>query len=191
LRREDGCVLIAFSPYYSHVIYLDSGRDVTKDYTDIKTILDKALNGFRAVVGPLKYEKRSKHGVYVNSHITNFPCLKQSSTDNGMEHWYAILQMRAYAKDEERLLLPSNIQERAKLERTGSSVRAEFRAIQREIATILKRDVITRGGLFNYSGIPLSNAQIEDRLAANGDMRTFTTLGGIHPFPPKPKPKKT
>uniref|UniRef100_A0ACD5Y6Y8 Uncharacterized protein n=1 Tax=Avena sativa TaxID=4498 RepID=A0ACD5Y6Y8_AVESA len=157
-----------------------------KDYTDIKSTLDKALNGFRAAVGPLKYEKRSK-GIYVNSHVTNFPCLKQLST--GMEPWFAILQMREYAKDEEKLLMPSGLKKRGRdiTEMTDANMRAEFRAIQQEMGTILKRDVLTRGATFNYNGIPLTNVEIEDRLAAVADGRTFTTLGGIHPFPPKPK----
>jgi hypothetical protein len=36
----------------------------------------------------------------------NFPCLKQPSEDNGMETWYAILQMMEYVKGAEHVLLP-------------------------------------------------------------------------------------
>src|SRR3954470_7740233 len=97
--------------------------------------------------------------------------------------------MRECAKDEEKLLMPSGLEKRCRdmTETTNANIRSEFHAIQREIGTILKRDVLTRGATFNYRGIPLTNAEIEDRLSAVADGRTFTTLGGIHPFLPKPK----
>jgi hypothetical protein len=68
---------------------------------------------------------------------------------------------------------------------TDENVRAEFRAIQRTICTILWRDVCGNGGLFHY-GPALSKAEIEGRLEDGYDDRTFNTLEGIRPFPPKP-----
>ncbi|KAK1692603.1 hypothetical protein QYE76_009300 [Lolium multiflorum] len=90
-----------------------SGSDKQKDYTNVRSTLDKALNGFIAEVGidKLKHEKKVK-GCYVSNDITNFPCLKQSSDDNGMEAWFAILQMRAIVRDEHDLLLPAGLQKR-------------------------------------------------------------------------------
>jgi hypothetical protein len=67
---------------------------------------------------------------------------------------------------------------------TDENVRGDFRAIQRTICTILWRDVIMNGGLFNYASA-LSNSEIEGRLEDGCDERTFNTLEGIRPFPPK------
>ena len=104
------CTLIIFHPYHSNAIYLDSGRDERKDYTEVKSTLDKALSGFVAEVGSSKLRQGKKvKGCYVSNHVTNFPCLKQSSSDNGMEAWFAILQMRAVVKDQQDLLLPSSL----------------------------------------------------------------------------------
>jgi len=68
--------------------------------------------------------------------------------------------MREYAKDEEQLLMPSGLEKRGRdiTETTDANIRVEFCAIQREIGTIYKSDVLTRGATFNYSGIPLTNA---------------------------------
>ena len=86
MRRFKYCTLLLFHPYHSHVTYLDSGTDKGKDYVDVRTTIDKALNGFIAEVGidKLRHEKKVK-GCYVSNHITNFPCLKQSEDDNLME----------------------------------------------------------------------------------------------------------
>jgi hypothetical protein len=47
-------------------------------------------------------------------HTTNFSCLKQSSEDNGMDAWYAILQMMEYVKDAEDMLLPDTLKNKFK-----------------------------------------------------------------------------
>ncbi|KAK1631943.1 hypothetical protein QYE76_006258 [Lolium multiflorum] len=95
-REFKYCTLLLFHPYHSHVSYLDSGLDPDKDFTDLKSTLDKALSGFIAEVGidKIRHEKKVK-GCYVCNHITKFPFLKQSAHDNGMEAWFAILQMRS------------------------------------------------------------------------------------------------
>ncbi|KAK1646417.1 hypothetical protein QYE76_064222 [Lolium multiflorum] len=105
------CTLLLFHPYHSHVSYLDSGLDPDKDFTDLKSTLDKALSGFIAEVGidKIRHEKKVK-GCYVCNHITKFPCLKQSAHDNGMEAWFAILQMRSIVRSQNDLLLPSSLQ---------------------------------------------------------------------------------
>ncbi|KAK1696501.1 hypothetical protein QYE76_013198 [Lolium multiflorum] len=105
------CTLLLFHPYHSHVTYLDSGLDKEKDFTDVKSTLDKALSGFIAEIGvdKLRHEKKVK-GCHVCNHITKFPCLKQSADANGMEAWFAILQMRAVVRSQNDLLLPSGLQ---------------------------------------------------------------------------------
>ncbi|KAK1678154.1 hypothetical protein QYE76_039002 [Lolium multiflorum] len=110
-REFKYCTLLLFHPYHSHVSYLDSGLDPDKDFTDLKSTLDKALSGFIAEVGidKIRHEKKVK-GCYVCNHITKFPCLKQSAHDNGMEAWFAILQMRSIVRSQNDLLLPSSLQ---------------------------------------------------------------------------------
>ncbi|KAK1612059.1 hypothetical protein QYE76_035732 [Lolium multiflorum] len=93
------CTLI---PQHSHAVYLDSGRDKKKDYSHIRALLNDALTGFANKAGPLKVERKSRGG-FVLTHTTNFPCLKE---DNGMDAWYAILQMQEYIKYADDMLLP-------------------------------------------------------------------------------------
>jgi hypothetical protein len=107
-----------------------------------------------------------------------------------MDAWFAILQMREFVKDQHVLLLPSSLQKRGidMANAPDAQVRAEFRHIQRLIATIIHQDVCTTGGLFFYNHIRPTNAEIESRLEACRDERPFNTLEGVLPFPPKPKP---
>lgn len=173
-------------PHWSHVTYLDSGRAVPKDYSNIKVVLNNALNDFAAELGrPLKKEKVVR-GTYVCTHQTQFPCLKQ--TERGLETWYAILQMMEYVKDAQDLLLPSDLQNKSTnmAETSDAYIRAQFRRIQRKICTIIHSDVTTRGGTFFPGHLPPSNHDIQTRLLVQRDMRTFNTLEGIRPFPPKP-----
>lgn len=175
-------------PHWSHVTYLDSGRAVPKDYSNIMAILNSALNGFAEGLGePLKKEKVVR-GAYTCTHQTEFACLKQSASDSGLEAWYAILQMREYVKDAEDLLLPTYLQNKTTnmSDTTDKEVRTEFHRIQRKICTILQSDVNTRGGIFFYGHAPPSNHDIQVRLRDQRDGRTFNTLEGIRPFPPKP-----
>ena len=187
MRSFKYCTLLLFYPYHSDVTYLDFGLDKEKDFTDLKSTLDKTLNGFIAEVGvnKLRHEKKVK-GCHVCNHITKFPCLKQSADDNGMEAWFAILQMRAVVRSQNDLLLPSALQGKFvnMADTTDENVRGDFRAIQRTICTILWRDVIMNGGLFNYASA-LSNPEIQGRLEDGCDERTFNTLEGVHPFPPR------
>ncbi|KAK1605574.1 hypothetical protein QYE76_029247 [Lolium multiflorum] len=106
------CTLIIVHPQHSHAVYLDSGRDHKKDYTHIKALLNDALTGFANKAGPLKVERKSRGGL-VLTHTTNFPCLRQSTHDNGMDAWYAILQMQEYIKYADDMLLPENLRNRS------------------------------------------------------------------------------
>ncbi|KAK1652083.1 hypothetical protein QYE76_069888 [Lolium multiflorum] len=106
------CTLIVVHPQHSHAVYLDSGRDKKKDYTHIKALLNDALTGFANKAGPLKVERKSRGGL-VLTHTTNFPCLRQSKEDNGMDAWYAILQMQEYIKYADDMLLPESLRNRS------------------------------------------------------------------------------
>ena len=172
-------------PQYSHVLYLDSGSAKPKNYTDFKGILDEALTGFAAKAGPLKEEKKLR-GCLTCVHTTKFACLKQSA--DGMEAWYAILHMMEFVKDQHALLLPASLQIRGNdiANAPDAEVRAEFCHIQRNLATIIHEDVVTKGGLFYHNGIPPSNSEIAFRLASSNEDRPFNSLEGVRPFPPKP-----
>ncbi|KAK1644183.1 hypothetical protein QYE76_061988 [Lolium multiflorum] len=87
------CTLIVVHPQHSHASISTLGRDKKKDYTNIRALLNDALPGFANKAGPLKVERKSRGGL-VLTHTTNFPCLRQSKQDNGMDAWYAILRMQ-------------------------------------------------------------------------------------------------
>jgi hypothetical protein len=171
------------------VVYLDSGSANRKDYTEIKGVLDKAFNGFVAKADrPIKKKKKIR-GCFTLFHRTEFCCHKHAEPDSGLEAWYAILHMRDIIKTEQDLLVPERLQKASidMANSTNAQVRAEFRAIQRTICSIILRDVTKKGGLFHAGFTPPPNAEIETRLELCYDTRTFNTLDGIHPFPPKPK----
>ncbi|KAK1650802.1 hypothetical protein QYE76_068607 [Lolium multiflorum] len=77
------CTLIVVHPQHSHAVYLDSGRDKKKDYTNIGSL---SMISLANKAGPLKVERKSRGGL-VLTHTTNFPCLRQSNEDNGMDAW--------------------------------------------------------------------------------------------------------
>ncbi|KAK1697981.1 hypothetical protein QYE76_014678 [Lolium multiflorum] len=112
VEKDMYCTLIVVHPQHSHAVYLDSGRDKKKDYTNIRALLNDALTGFANKAGPLKVERKSRGGL-VLTHTTNFPCLRQSNEDNGMDAWYAILQMQEYIKYADDMLLPESLRERS------------------------------------------------------------------------------
>ena len=64
-------------------LYLDSGdryedrAESKRDYTDIKIVLNNALNGYALKGGPIK--KKTYDESFKFSHITYFPCIKCGS----------------------------------------------------------------------------------------------------------------
>ena len=173
-------------PQHSHAVYLDSGRDHKKDYTHIKALLNDALTGFANKAGPLKVERKSRGGL-VLTHTTNFPCLRQSTHDNGMDAWYAILQMQEYIKYADDMLLPENLRNRFAnmADVPDREIRKNWGRIQQFICTIILQDVNNRSGEFFYGyGLP-PNDEIELRLEMSRDERPFNSLEGCRPFPPR------
>ncbi|KAK1682605.1 hypothetical protein QYE76_043453 [Lolium multiflorum] len=180
------CTLIVVHPQHSHAVYLDSGRDKKKDYTNIRALLNDALTGFANKAGPLKVERKSRGGL-VLTHTTNFPCLRQSKQDNGMDAWYAILQMQEYIKYADDMLLPESLRERFvnMADAPDREIRKNWGRIQQFICTIIVHDVNNRSGEFFYGyGLP-PNDEIELRLEMSRDERPFNTLEGCRPFPPR------
>ncbi|KAK1684215.1 hypothetical protein QYE76_045063 [Lolium multiflorum] len=180
------CTLIVVHPQHSHAVYLDSGRDKKKDYTNIRALLNDALTGFANKAGPLKVERKSRGGL-VLTHTTNFPCLRQSNEDNGMDAWYAILQMQEYIKYADDMLLPESLRERFlnMADAPDREIRKNWGRIQQFICTVIVHDVNNRSGEFFYGyGLP-PNDEIELRLEMSRDERPFNTLEGCRPFPPR------
>ncbi|KAK1664319.1 hypothetical protein QYE76_052478 [Lolium multiflorum] len=178
------CTLIVVHPQHSHAVYLDSGRDKKKDYTNIRALLNDALTGFANKAGPLKVERKSRGGL-VLTHTTNFPCLRQSKQDNGMDAWYAILQMQEYIKYADDMLLPESLRERFvnMADAPDREIRKNWSRIQQFICTVIVHDVNKRSGEFFYGyGLP-PNDEIELRLEMSRDERPFNTLEGCRPFP--------
>ncbi|KAK1608672.1 hypothetical protein QYE76_032345 [Lolium multiflorum] len=178
------CTLIVMHPQHSHAVYLDWGRDKKKDYTNIRALLNDALTGFANKAGPLKVERKSRGGL-VLTHTTNFPCLRQSKQDNGMDAWYAILQMQEYIKYADDMLLPESLRERFvnMADAPDREIRKNWGRIQQFICTVIVHDVNKRSGEFFYGyGLP-PNDEIELRLEMSRDERPFNTLEGCRPFP--------
>ncbi|KAK1641835.1 hypothetical protein QYE76_059640 [Lolium multiflorum] len=186
------CTLIVVHPQHSHAVYLDSGRDRKKDYTHIRALLNDALTGFANKAGPLKVERKSRGGL-VLTHTTNFPCLRQSTPDNGMDAWYAILQMQEYIKYADDMLLPENLRNRFAnmVDVPDREIRKNWGRIQQFICTIILQDVNNRSGEFFYGyGLP-PNDEIELRLEMSRDERPFNSLEGCRPFPLGVQPDPT
>ena len=178
-------MLIVMYPQHSHVMYLDSGSAKPKNFDDVKLVLNKALTGFAAKAGPLKHPRPSRDG-FTCIHTTKFACIKQSNPENGMDGWFTLLQMREFKKDEDDLKLPASLQGRCinLAEAKPDRVRAEFRSIMREMASIIHNEICTAGGLFFHShGMP-TNHEIKSRLVGMRDKKQFRTLEGMKPFPP-------
>ncbi|KAK1645358.1 hypothetical protein QYE76_063163 [Lolium multiflorum] len=186
------CTLIVVHPQHSHAVYLDSGRDRKKDYTHIRALLNDALTGFANKAGPLKVERKSRGGL-VLTHTTNFPCLRQSTQDNGMDAWYAILQMQEYIKYADDMLLPENLRNRFAnmADVPDREIRKNWGRIQQFICTVILQDVNARSGEFFYGyGLP-PNDEIELRLEMSRDERPFNSLEGCRPFPLGVQPDPT
>ena len=190
MRRDNYCILIVGYPRQAYVQYLDSSRDKPKDYSKIKDVIDKAITGYAAKVGdaamtPVPNAKRVR-GCIKCVHMTNFPSLKQSDPENGMDAWFAILQMREHVRDRENLLLPSSLRARGvgMAEAEYSAIRSEFRTIQRTICSIIHNEVCTAGGVFFYNHVRPTNDEIKARILRCRDPRPFNSLDGCLNFPP-------
>ena len=64
-------------------------------------------------------------------------------------------------------------------------LRLELYHIQEKIAKTIFADVLNTEGMFFYGTTPPTKADIKTRLDLQRDFRTFNTLEGCRPFPPK------
>ena len=179
------CTLIVVSPPNSSTLFLDSGSNTCKkDYTNIKKVLDDALNMYYHRTGKLKRE-HIRGGKRVFGHLTEFACSKQPE-NSPREAFYAIHHMRQYIRDERLLRMPSDIAKFAKdyANCSQEDLRREFNRIQWRLAGLVCDDVHSKDGLFYNGPVKLPNTEIENRLDLQRDFRDFMTLEGVRPFPP-------
>ena len=186
LHSDQYCTLIVVQPKHSTTLFLDSGSNESpcKDYTNIKQVLDDALNMYVHRTGKLAQEF-IRGGKRVFGHLTEFACSKQPE-NSPREAFYAIHHMRQFVRDERLLRMPSDVTRWAKdyANCTDEDLRLEFNRIQRKLASIVCDDVYNKDGLFYNGPIKPSNRDIENRLDLQRDFRHFMTLEGVRPFPP-------
>jgi hypothetical protein len=179
LRSDKYCTLLVMYPQESYAVYLDSGSAKPKDYNDIKSVLNDALTVFANKTGGIKVERKRRGGLCL-SHRVEFPCQKQSSPNNEMEGWYAILHMREFVNDENNLLLPRDM-----ANCSDTTLREEWIRIQQFICTIIHKDFCSTSRAFFNGHITPCNEEIETLLWATHEVRPFNSLKGCHAFLPK------
>jgi hypothetical protein len=88
-------------------VYFDSGSAKPKNYINIKSVLDDALNRYYLKGNGLKREVVIR-GRRVFGHKTEFPCVKQPK-DSTMEAFYVINHMREFVRYHRLLVEPSSL----------------------------------------------------------------------------------
>ena len=76
MRSGGRAVLIILYPQFSHALYLDSSKNMSKkDYTHIKSVLDSAIFIYDARGGEIKTRKtRNRRPAF--GHKTDFCCMQ-------------------------------------------------------------------------------------------------------------------
>ena len=147
-------VLIILYPRVSHTVYFDPTRNYEKkDYTHIMNILDDALQGFSLRGGHLQIRKQ-RHKKMGFSHKTNFCCIhvpKPSKNDG----FYLLHLMMEFRRDHQQLRMTTRSDDHIHkwVESQGEAdykLRDDFFRIQRDIATIIMKEVIGEKGMFHY-----------------------------------------
>ena len=167
-------------------MYFDSGSARKKNYTNIKQVLNDALNCY-CLKGISLIRENLEGSRRVFGHKFEFPCMKQPA--NSMtEAFYAIHHIQEFVRDQLNLTLPcklTRLQKDFANYSTDADVRREFYRIQQKLAQLICKDVLRSEGLFYYGPSVPSNWAVEERLRQQGDNREFMTYQGFLPFPPK------
>ena len=98
------CTLISISSKFSIATYFNSDRELKKDYTNIKKVLDDAITGYAKSGGTFKREV-TRYGKHVLMHLTKFACVKQPPGGQ-KDAYYALHHMRAFVRHQQQLTLP-------------------------------------------------------------------------------------
>jgi hypothetical protein len=183
MHRDQYCTLIVLWIQYLHAVYFDSGRAKPKKYTNIKNVLDDALNCYYLKGNGLKIKVVIK-GKRVFDHETEFPCVKQPK-DSTMEAFYAIHHMREFVWDHRLLVEPYSLTTwvRDFANYSEEHFRLDLYHIQHKLGQLIWKDVCSSEGLFYFGPIKLSQWQIEEICHLQGDHWDFMTIDGLRPFP--------
>ena len=102
MRSGGRAVLIILYPRYSHTLYLDSSKNISKkDYTHIKDVLDSAIYHYSARGGEVK-DKKIRDGRPAFGHKTDFCCIQQPS-DSLNDGFYVLHHMLEHRRDHQNL----------------------------------------------------------------------------------------
>ncbi|KAK1684682.1 hypothetical protein QYE76_045530 [Lolium multiflorum] len=166
--EDNTCTLISVTPRHSMATYLDADGKSSTDYTNVKAVLDDALNGYVKAKGHME-RPNVRYGKHVFKHQTKFPCVKKppSSTKDA---YYALYHMNKFIRDQQQLTLPEHLRDWAnKLARVpDDDIKQDFFRIQTEFCEIIHQDVIRSAGEF-YAGYQPSNSDIDTMLQMQGD----------------------
>ena len=148
--------------------YLDADSKSTTDYTNVKAVLDDALNGYVKAKGNMQ-RPNVRYGKHVFKHQTKFPCVKKPPSSN-KDAYYALYHMNKFIRDQQQLTLPEHLRDWAnKLSRVpDDGIKQDFFRIQVEFCEIIFQDIIRSAGEF-YDGYQPSNSDIDTMLQMQGD----------------------
>ncbi|KAK1685438.1 hypothetical protein QYE76_046286 [Lolium multiflorum] len=166
--EDKTCTLISITPKHSVATYLDADGKSTTDYTNVKAVLDDALNGYVKAKGHMQ-RPNVRYGKHVFKHQTKFPCVKKPPSSN-KDAYYALYHMNKFIRDQQQLTLPEHLRDWAnKLSRVpDDGIKQDFFRIQVEFCEIIHQDVVTSAGEF-YAGYQPSNSDIDTMLQMQGD----------------------
>ncbi|KAK1610481.1 hypothetical protein QYE76_034154 [Lolium multiflorum] len=166
--EDKTCTLISITPKHSMATYLDADGKSTTDYTNVKAVLDDALNGYVKAKGNMQ-RPNIRYGKHVFKHQTKFPCVKKPPSSN-KDAYYALYHMDKFIRDQQQLTLPEHLRDWAnKLARVpDDGIKQDFFRIQVEFCEIIHQDVIRSAGEF-YAGHQPSNSDIDTMLQMQGD----------------------
>jgi len=184
-RSNGRAVLIILFPRVSHAVYFDSSRNFEKkDYTHIMDILDDALHGFSMRGGHMEIRKQRKNKPGF-SHKTTFYSIHQPTTSKN-DGFYLLHLMMEFRRDHQQLRMTTRNDEHIRKwaeslrHELDYRIRDDFFRIQKDIATIIMKEVVEEKGMFHHG--PISRADVRTRIGMQRqDLTPFTKLGCILP----------
>ncbi|KAK1693309.1 hypothetical protein QYE76_010006 [Lolium multiflorum] len=183
--EDTHCVLISIAPKFSLATYFDSGSAKKKNYARIRGVLDDALEGYFKKGGAFKEKAECfrDDGKHKFKHVFEFPCVKQPENST-LDAFYVMHHLKGFVRDSQNLRLPSALRGWAeKLARINDDdLREDFQDTRVKLSHIITQDVTTGGGPL-HQGRALCKRDIEHRLKAQGDTRTWITKDLYKPFP--------
>ncbi|KAK1618240.1 hypothetical protein QYE76_023757 [Lolium multiflorum] len=183
--EDTHCVLISIAPKFSLATYFDSGSAKKKNYARIRGVLDDALEGYFKKGGAFKEKAECfrDDGKHKFKHVFEFPCVKQPENST-LDAFYVMHHLKGFVRDSQNLRLPSALRGWAeKLARINDDdLREDFQDTRVKLSHIIIQDVTTGGGPL-HQGRALCKRDIEHRLKAQGDTRTWITKDLYKPFP--------